>query len=41
MPKKDCENCGCVVYDGYCTHCDELVFIDEQDYWNDANKDYY
>lgn len=25
-----CENCGCKVYGGYCTNCNEEHFIEEQ-----------
>jgi len=27
---KTCENCGCKVYNGYCTNCNEEHFIEEQ-----------
>jgi hypothetical protein len=27
-----CENCGCKVYDGFCTNCHEEVYIEEQYY---------
>lgn len=29
---KECNNCGCKVYNGACVNCDEEVFIMEQYY---------
>lgn len=28
--KTYCENCGCAVYDGRCTNCDEELYILDQ-----------
>ena len=33
--KTYCENCGCKVYSGYCTNCNEENYIYEQNYSND------
>ena len=27
---KTCEDCGCKVYGGYCTNCNEEHYIEEQ-----------
>ena len=27
-----CEDCGCKVYNGFCTNCHEEVYIEEQYY---------
>ena len=32
-----CEDCGCRIYDGYCTNCDEVVFIAQQ-YYSDGES---
>ena len=30
-----CDDCGCRVYNGACTNCDEVIYIAEQ--YNDLN----
>lgn len=37
---KTCKDCGCKVYDGYCTNCDEETFIDQQYDDLDMDKNY-
>lgn len=35
-----CEDCGCRVYNGYCTNCDEESYILTQDEKNDVHVDF-
>jgi hypothetical protein len=30
MSYQACEDCGCRMYGGFCTNCDEEIFIEEQ-----------
>lgn len=30
MAYKACPDCGCRMYEGYCTSCNEEIFIEEQ-----------
>jgi hypothetical protein len=32
MARTYCEDCGCVMYNGFCTNCHEEVYIEEQYY---------
>ena len=36
-----CEDCGCRVYNGSCVNCDEEVFIAEQQWRTEHQKEEY
>lgn len=36
---KHCDDCGCRVYDGACTNCNEILFIADQHREFDTLKD--
>jgi hypothetical protein len=40
MAYKDCPDCGCRVYNGLCTNCDEESYIFEQGSKNEEHVDF-